>query len=100
MTDPLRDPRFPNRPSSPDFWRMVEVVNQLDGQATEGGRSTPEIAEGLVDIEALSYMAQMRALKARQLLGLPASAEMALAATFLNAFLAGIRFEQEGGHRE
>lgn len=101
MTDPLRDPRFPNRPQHPDFWRIADVLNQLDGESLEGGKDLPEIVVGMVDLESLIYSASNRAIKQIELLGLPNDTRMraALTATFLNAFLAGVQFERAGGHR-
>jgi hypothetical protein len=99
MSDPLRDSRFPNRPQHPDYWRLADVLNYLDGETTEGGKGLPEIVEGVIDLNSLTYAAGMRSLKARQLLDLPRGSEAALASMFVNGFLAGIRFEKEGGHR-
>jgi hypothetical protein len=99
VTDPLRDPRFPDRPQHPDFWRLSDVVLQLDGQATEGDRTIPEIMTGLVDPESLTYVALNRAGLLCQHLGLPESIRPALAATWLDAFAAGVSFEKRGGHR-
>lgn len=100
MTDPLRDPRFPGRPQHPDFWRISNVVLELDGHASEGV-SMSEIVAKLIDEQSLTYMAEQRALWAKHNLpGLTMAAPPALAAIWLTAFAAGIRFQQEGGHRE
>lgn len=99
MSDPLNDPRFPNRPTHPDFWRLSEVLTYLDGEAVESGRPLMEIAGELVDLKALTYVARMRAKKARESV-LQTDPETQLAATFLNAALVGILFQQRGGHRE
>lgn len=101
MTDPLRDPRFPDRPQHPDFWRISQVVLELDGNASEGNMSVSEIVADLVDEKSLIYMTEQRALWAKQNLpGLTLAYGPALGAIWATAFTAGIRFQQEGGHRE
>lgn len=34
--DPLNDPLFPNRPQSPDFWKISEILLWMDGNSSEG----------------------------------------------------------------
>lgn len=58
--DPLNDPRFPRRPQHEDFWRLVEVINQLDGQSKEAGRTLPDILAEMVDPESLEYVVNQR----------------------------------------
>ena len=97
--DPLNDPRVPNRPTHPDFWRISEVLLQNDGQATEGGQSMGEIVKETVDLKSLTYIAQQRGGMACQRMGLPESLSMVLASTWMDAFMAGARFQQRGGHQ-
>jgi hypothetical protein len=92
MTDPLHDPRFPDRPSHPDFWRLVSVVNQIDGAATEGGKSVEEIYADIADLPSVLYMAEQRGLR----IGVDRVPAQIL---WLDAFAAGVRFTQAGGHR-
>jgi hypothetical protein len=99
MSDPLNDPRFPERPTRPDFWRMSEIILQQDGDATEGGQSVEEIVKETVDMQSLAYFAMQRAGKQLQNAGLPEALKPVLAATWMDAFLAGARFEQRGGHQ-
>lgn len=101
MTDPLRDPRFPDRPQHPDFWRLSEAVLYLDGEADEGGRDIATITAGLVDPESLSYLCTVRAERFLLQLGMPnrPALVMAVAAGMLNGVATGILFEQRGGHR-
>jgi hypothetical protein len=40
--DPLNDPRFPDRPNSPQFWRLVEIGLRHDGLADELGQAAIE----------------------------------------------------------
>ncbi len=99
MSDPLNDPRFPNRPTHPDFWRISEVVLQHDGETVEGGQSMEDVVGDTVDLPSLSYVAMNRAGTSCQVMGLPEALVPALAAIWSDAFLAGARFQQRGGHR-
>lgn len=92
------DPRFPDRPQHPDFRRLSSVLIQLDARAQE--MSLPETVEGLVDLTSLEYAAEQRAGMAAAQLGLPPRMGAVLQAMFMNAFVVGLRFEQEGGHRD
>lgn len=97
--DPLNDPRFPDRPTHPDFWRMSESVLQHDGQATEGKQSVEQIVGETVDVESLKYFATQRAGTACQLSGLPEAMVPVLAGVWMDAFMAGARYQQRGGHQ-
>jgi hypothetical protein len=97
MADFFDDPDFPDRPQHPDFHRLMGVVAYLDGEATEGGRDSLQVAGEVVDVDSLVYMALQRARRAAALTGLP---EQVLAAVYLDGFVAGARFESEGGHRD
>jgi hypothetical protein len=99
MSDPLNDPRFPDRPTHPDFWRMSEIILQQDGDATEGGQSVEEIVKETVDMQSLSYFAMQRAGKQLQNAGLPEALMPVVAATWMDAFLAGATFQKRGGHQ-
>lgn len=110
MNDFFRDPSYPDRPQHPDFWRMVSVVNKLDGEAVEGGLKTAEILADIVDTDSLTYMATQRTLRLRGHLQrtdprLRAAMEnpvtaAAMAALWLDAFAAGVLFQNEGGHQD
>lgn len=70
MTGPRRDPRFPDRPQHPDFWRMSKVIVELDEQAD---RAADEAGEAVVitpdiDQRSLAYVARQRVIRARNLL--------------------------------
>ena len=93
FADPLNDPRFPDRPNTADFWRLSEAVLRNDGDATEGGRSAEQIySDEIADLRSVLYMAKARA----AMMGLPAISGATL---WLDAFAAGVRFQQAGGHR-
>jgi hypothetical protein len=101
--DPLNDPQFPGRPQHPDFWRISQVATQADGQSREGGQSTQEIMSAVVDPQSVRYAAEHRALRvqAAMFAGAPDPRLTAvLTSLWLDGFLSGARFEQEGGHRD
>lgn len=93
MSDPLLDPAFPDRPSHPDFWRISDAILSLDGDATEGGKSVEQIMHGLVDEKSLFYMATQRAKRVPT----PLSYGGAL---WIDGFIAGLLFQEKGGHRD
>jgi hypothetical protein len=99
MSDPLNDPRFPGRPTHPDFWRMSETVLQHDGEATEGDQSMEEIVKDTVDLQSLTYFAMQRAGMSCQKMGLPEALAPALASVWMDAFMAGAKFQKRGGHQ-
>lgn len=96
MADFFNDPDYPNRPQHPDYWRLVNVVNYFDGEAVEGAKDLDDVLDGIVDAESLTYMAQGRALRLTQATGIPAGP---LAGIWIDAFAAGVKFQQEGGHQ-
>lgn len=99
MSDPLNDPRFPKRPTHPDFWRMSEVVLQNDGKSDEGNESLEQIVKDTVDPESLAYFAMQRAGKACQNSGLPEALVPVLGSVWMDAFMAGAHFQKRGGHQ-
>lgn len=99
MSDPLRDARFPGRPQSADYWRISEVILWLDGQADAGVQVEAVVADA-VDLEAALYAGKQRALRA---VGEPLRGTRPvelLAGMWLDGFMAGMLFQQRGGHRD
>lgn len=93
MEDPLNDPRFPNRPSHPDFWRLVDSVNYLDGEALEGGRSPANIVGQYIDLGSLIYMAGQRVLRTHTRFTKEQNA--AVIGLYMDAFALGCRYTKE-----
>ena len=91
------DPRFPDRPQHPDFWRLIEVILRLDGEVTEGARPIDEVMAETVDSGSLIYAAKQRALMLAN--GSPEGMAV-LTALWAEAFLAGAEFQKAGGHRD
>lgn len=98
MNDPLNDPRFPDRPQHPDFWRLSEVIVRIDGAATEGGESVEDLMG--VDLESFMYFAQHRVRRARDLARHPSrpfgaeSLEVLLMTLYMDAFALGKGFAE------
>ena len=94
----LDSDEFPNRPDNPDFWRLSELVLQLDGQASEGGNRIDEIVATVVDPRSLAYVAMHRAMR---VLGISTRRELTihmaeaarLATVYHEGFVIGCRFE-------
>src|SRR4051812_38164089 len=87
--DLLRDPNHPDRPQHPDFWRLSEIILELDGKFSEEGMENfDDFVNGEVDLDSIMYMAMQRALRLRgRNLG-------SISAIYVEAFLVGRRFER------
>jgi hypothetical protein len=94
MTDFPRDPKFPQRPSHPDFWILARIVADRDMQA-DLEQPLEEIAQSAgVDMEALLYVAGQRALRAAGP-GATRTIKARYTAVWMDAFLAGSQFAKE-----
>ena len=93
MSDPLRDPQFPDRPQHPDFWSLSELTMKRDGQATEDGKTLPEFLDDVVDLDSLIYMARQRVRFILRSTGVPAEVidviESQVISAYIDAFLLG-----------
>lgn len=99
MSDFFRDPAFPDRPQSLDYWRMVEVINRLDGESAEGGRGSADVTAEYADPEAVMYMGLQRAMRMEQATGGAIPAHV-VAALWMDGFVAGAAYGAAGGHRD
>ncbi len=99
--------RHPQRPDHPDFWKISEIILQLDGAIDaavsddEKERIWKERTSAVVDIPSVTYMAIQRALR---VLGRPSNAadvgrHSSVAALAIDSFIAGVLFAQRGGHQ-
>jgi hypothetical protein len=95
----MNDPRFPNRPGHHDFVRLSAVVIEADDR-TDRGESVPAVMEGLIDLDSVTYMAEGRIKLMTHRLGriITPDVRTMMEACWLDAFRAGVRFQQEGGH--
>lgn len=112
MSDPdefFNDPSLPQRPDHPDYWRMAEILQQMDANVTEaiGGDPTAydDEVKKTVDYETISYVAIQRGMR---ILGIKTRGElmthapevMRFAAIYIEAFIVGARFQDRGGKQE
>ena len=97
-----------HRPDHPDFWRISEVVLGMDAEfdpmdPPEGDRDALWKArvEEVVDASSVMYMASQRVMRA---FGPPGDLDEArrqatIVALYIDAFIAGAKFQQAGGHQ-
>jgi len=98
--DPINDQLFPNRPDHPDFWAMVDATNYLDGQASEGEVSPPDIVKEYVDVESLLYIVNQRVLRGAQVrpdILLDTDLRAMCMALYVDAFALASRFAEMKG---
>jgi hypothetical protein len=98
-----------HRPNHPDFWRISEVILGMDADfdpmnPPEGDRDALWRAKVLavVDVDSVMYMAAHRVMRG---FGSPADVAEArrqatIVALYMDAFIAGVKFQQAGGHQE
>lgn len=103
--DPFNDPRFPKRPNHDDFWRMSDVILQLDGRMEEAKndqdreRIFMEVVAEHCDSDSLFYMASQRAFR---VLGADTAAKVAanlealamLTTVYCESFIAGMEYQK------
>jgi hypothetical protein len=104
MSAPLDDPRFPNRPSHPDFARIADASLQLDGQVGEGERELLETTAEVVDPESVMYAARSRTAAFLAGFGIepheiPHEVLAMLSSAWVDGFAIGARFQEKGGKR-
>jgi len=98
--------QHPLRPSHPDFVRLTEVIQLIEGlrelRGTES-RVVQEIYDGFVDTVSASYMGANRSWMNVKGKGVPSHLHKTVVEMMTNAWvegmLVGIYFQQLGGHR-
>lgn len=93
MSDPLDRDKFPNRPDTPEFWHLSEIV--LANDANSGGLRN--VVGQFIEMRVLEYMAMQRAAMACEKIGLPDEVIPALAAAIIDGFCAGAAYERKYG---
>jgi hypothetical protein len=93
MSDPLDRDKFPDRPDTPEFWHLSEIV--LANDANSDG--VAQVVNQIIEVRVLQYVAMNRAGKACQALGLPDALEPMLAAAIMDGFAAGAMYERKYG---
>ena len=84
-----------NRPDHPQLERMLAAIVSLD-EASDNGTSFAEVI-GDIDLDSLAYVARQRALRAAMILAEPVDRNQQIMATWLDGFMAGVKFQQMGG---
>lgn len=94
--DLLNDPKFPDRPQHPDFWKLAEVILEMDGIFDESGGDEyfEKFLKTEIDPDSIIYMAMQRGMRLKDVV--PTS----LAALYIEAFLVGRIYERRYGQRQ
>lgn len=91
------DPRFPDRPTHPDFIILSEAVQAIDKKA-DSGVEVHNIVSGDVDVDSLTYLAQNRAGMALQSLrGVDITADRLasiIGGAIIDGFKLGVEFQK------
>ena len=94
MSDTLPyDPNFPDRPMTPDFKALSEVVCALDAQGDAGADMESVTRSIDFDFDSLLYMAKQRAARLAAMLGKDNDLAFVrgLVAVYIDAFITGIK---------
>lgn len=89
-TDHAFDPRFPDRPNVPEFWRLSEVVCGLD-EEIDTGTPLVEVTERVIPMDVLTYMAKQRVMRVVGPL-VPDEVLITLASIYLDGFVSGANY--------
>lgn len=89
----MTDPRFPNRPTHPDFWLLSQGLIEQDAQS-DAGQDQNDLVARYIDPASIAYMADQRVFSMERLvLGLlPLPIRSAMEALYVDAFIQGVRF--------
>jgi hypothetical protein len=82
-----------SRPEHPDFWKLSEVVIQIDAMA-EQHQGFTEIVGRMIDVDSVTYMAEQRAIRAMGPNASPATRAL-IGATWIDGFMAGINYRKQ-----
>lgn len=87
---------FPDRPDTPEFWRLSKVLLANDALVTEDGKTLEQAMDGVIDPAVLAYVTKHRVAKGMSETKLGWSKEFwAMAqALWFDAFIAGVRYAE------
>jgi len=101
MADPFDSDLFPDRPDTPDFWRLSEVGLHHDGAALEEEDGLNRIINSIIDQPSLLYAIEHRLGNAGVITpATPIALKAKLMALYVDAFCLGADFIRRGGHRD
>lgn len=100
--------KMPGRPEQPEFWKLCEVVLQMDGRVEPGdqGEGFLKTVEEIIPLEVLAYMSRQRALRMmipedapdliQQILAATVDKDLlaSLAAMYVDGFVAGYKYHE------
>lgn len=86
----------PGQPEHPDFVKLSDIILQLDGRTEDPGFDYHEFLGEVVDPDSIVYMARQRVLRMSDQVGIPDRYVPALAAIWLDAFVAGREWGHDG----
>lgn len=104
MPDPT-DPRFPDRPTHPDWERLSLAVQTQDMDSDQPDFDFAAYTNSLIDVKSMQYLAEQRAGHGLEnILGirmeeLPVPMKAFIVSTFMDGLVAGVLFQKAGGHR-
>lgn len=87
--------QYPDRPDTPDFWRLSKTVLSLDAKADEDNTPPPVILGEVVDFPSFEYFAKQRMTTALARIGLPVEFMPVALAIFYDAFGIGAFYVEE-----
>lgn len=97
----------PERPNTPDLWRISEVLLRNDGAVDAAAgpdkeKVFKEITSGVVDIPSVLFMCEQRVRRAFGPITSPEEVPIRarLVSLVLDSFITGAHFQAAGGHRE
>jgi hypothetical protein len=96
VTTPRRgkDPKFPNRPDHPDFWKLSDILIGNDTTAESGPHGLDQVMDSVpVDMATIIYMANQRVMRSDQEIG-PASPKEMKRILWVDAFIAGYKMAE------
>lgn len=90
------DPRFPDRPTHPDFAKLSAVICAQDARSEQAGFDLLADLATVVDPESLRYLAQQRVDRLAVALGeWTPTTRAALSSVFMDGFMTGARYQKE-----
>lgn len=88
----------PGRPDHPDFWKLSEVVLGNDGRMEDPDpNALIKLVEEIIDMSVMTYMAQQRAMRPLQNMGVQVIEPDTFAlmvSIWMDGFMAGAKYQK------
>jgi hypothetical protein len=106
----MKDPRYPDRPDSPDFWALSEALLHNDSieQAEDIGAEYERRVSEVIDLDVLHYVVVQRLMRVKERdhhRHNDDKAEAWFSAAWVDGFMAAVEYMKrrnivrDGGHR-